>query len=504
MIQPVPTIGVQNFGQVPDGRRERRRKLMVRLVFAIYWLLIFEGVLRKWVVPQFNRELFFIRDPLVVWVYLLALSGRMRPQRSVFLIVGLVFSVICLPLVVLQFASSPYIHSWLLSAYGWRNYFFYFPLAFLIARYFRPQDFEYLMRWTLILVIPIALIVYVQFRSPSTAPINQGIGTGEGETYSNGGYALGLVRTYGTFTSSTGQTVFTGSVMAMLLAAWLRPKAKRPLQGVLLVAATGAGVTCLALSGSRGAMVEVGIIFAASIPAVLLMAGRSLAFQKIFIPILVVAVGAILATAVFPLAVEAITSRWRSAGYTENQAYGAGGIFGRAVYDLGSFRFLLASTPPQGYQLGLGGNAAGVLSGKGLSGESYYDPRLLSFGRREEVAVESDWGRQIIELGGTLGLLFIAFRVAFVIWLGKEAVGATVRSGDPLPLLLFVFIGIHLFGSQITGHGTVNGYAWLFAGFCMSINRRSGTGLPGQVRSLQRFKLTPRTGGLGRPQVAHS
>src|SRR5580704_7489437 len=104
MTRAAPTISVQDSRQLPDSRWERRRKRIVHLVFAIYWLLVFEGVLRKWVAPHFNRELLFIRDPLVVWVYYLSLSGRMRPLRSNFLAVGLAFSVIALPLAVLQFA----------------------------------------------------------------------------------------------------------------------------------------------------------------------------------------------------------------------------------------------------------------------------------------------------------------------------------------------------------------------------------------------------------------
>ncbi len=495
MTQAFSTMGLQNFTQLADQRWESRRKRITHLIFAIYWLLIFEGVLRKWVAPHFARELFFIRDPLVAWVYYLALSERMQLQRSIFLIMGLVFGVICVPLVFLQFASSPYVHSWVLSVYGWRNYFFYFPLAFVIAKHFKAKEFEVLMRWTLILAIPIAVVVYFQFQSPATAPINQGIGTGE-EVYRNAGVALNRVRTYGTFTSSPGQGAFISSVLAMLLAVWLRPNNKRPLQGLALLAATAAVLSCLALSGSRGAMVAAGIIFAAAVAAALLVAGRTLAFQKLFIPLLLLTGGIFLAPVVFPQAVEAFRLRWVGAGYDEQTAYGGGGILGRAIYELGSFRFLLASTPPQGYQLGIGGNAGGI-SGASSQNNTTVDPRLISFGSTERGAAESDWGRQVIELGPVLGLLFIVFRVAFVIWLGQEAVAATVRSSDPLPLILFAFIGVDLFSGQITGHGTVNGYAWLFAGFCMSINRRGADSNQSRKERISRWNLSPGSAGLG-------
>jgi hypothetical protein len=505
MTQVVSPSSVQNVRAAPETRRELRKKRIVQLVFVIYWLLVLEGALRKWVTPHFSRELFFIRDPFVLWVYGLALIGHLRPQKSIFLVVGMVFSVVCLPLAVLQYASSPYIQSWLLSGYGWRNYFFYLPLAFLIAKYFSAQDFERLMRWTLILAIPVGLLVYVQSRSPAFAPINQGIGTGSEEVYGNGGVAGSVVRTYGTFTSSPGQGAFIGSVVAMLLTAWLRSRAKRPLRGMLLVAATAGGATCLAVSGSRGAIVQAGIIFVASIVATLLASGSSLALQKLLIPVIFLAAGIMLAPIVFPQAVDALMARFQRASYTEVNNYGSSGILGRAVYEMGSFRYLLASTPPQGYQLGLGGNAGGVIGQKRSAGSNYYDPRLIPFGKIEIAAVESDWGRNIVELGPTLGLLFIVFRVAFVIWLAKEAIVATIRSNDPLPLLLFAFVGVYLFNGQITGHGTLNGYGWLFAGFCMSINRSSAGGrVAARSRSSRRFEMIGRAGnvvGLG-PQIA--
>jgi hypothetical protein len=505
MTPTISGISVVNFRSLPVNRQERRRKLIVRLVFVIYWLLILEGVLRKWVVPHFSRELFFIRDPFVLWVYCVALIGRMRPQRSIFLIVGLIFSLVCIPLAVLQFINSPYVRSWILSAYGWRNYFFYLPLAFLIAKYFRPQEFERLMRWTLLLAIPIAMLVFLQFRSPAYAPINQGTGTGE-EAYNNPGVAFSLVRTYGTFTSGPGQGAFIGSVVAMLLALWLRPTTKRPLRGIWLLAASAGGACCLALSGSRGEVVAAGIIFVAAIAAALLISGRNLALQKIFIPILLLVVGVLLAPLVFPKAVDAFITRWQTAGYAETEQFGRGGIFSRAIYEIGSFRFLLGSTPAQGYQLGIGGNAGGAISKSKTRSSEFYDSRLLLLGVRERQAIESDWGRQIAELGPVLGLLFIVFRLAFVIWLGKESVAATVRSNDPLPLVLFAFIGLYLFYGQITGHGSLNGYAWLFAGFCMSINRRRLDGsVAEQMRPLRRFKRSGSVTCVGRePQIARS
>jgi hypothetical protein len=84
---------------------------------------------------------------------------------------------------------------------------------------------------------------------------------------------------------------------------------------------------------------------------------------------------------------------------------------------------------------------------------------------------EDDWSRNIVELGPILGLLYICLRIAIVAWLVKGAITATRRTNNPMPMLMIGFIGIILLYGQITGQGSVNGYGWIFAGFCMAANR---------------------------------
>src|ERR1700722_17363229 len=91
----ISTTGSRQSGPIPDSAAEKRRKALIRSIFAIYWLLIFEGAIKKWIAPHYTRELYFIKDPFLLWTYWLAVSGRMRPLRSKFLIIGLVFGVVC-------------------------------------------------------------------------------------------------------------------------------------------------------------------------------------------------------------------------------------------------------------------------------------------------------------------------------------------------------------------------------------------------------------------------
>jgi hypothetical protein len=50
-----------------------------RLIWLYLWLLVFEGVFRKWVLPQFSAPLLLIRDPVVLLIYLSALRARIFP-----------------------------------------------------------------------------------------------------------------------------------------------------------------------------------------------------------------------------------------------------------------------------------------------------------------------------------------------------------------------------------------------------------------------------------------
>ena len=111
---------------------------------------------------------------------------------------------------------------------------------------------------------------------------------------------------------------------------------------------------------------------------------------------------------------------------------------------------------------GIGGSGRGATHGIGLSPEA-----------REGLqwAGEDEWKRIIYEIGPILGMMYIAFRVLLVVWLFRCAMKAVNRTSNPLPLLLIAFIG-PIFAVWYINHiGSVHGYGFLFAGFCMAANQ---------------------------------
>src|SRR5205807_4342781 len=53
-----------------------------RLIYLYLFLLIIEGALRKWIVPQFSNPLLLVRDPVVLMIYLLAWRAHIFPRNA--------------------------------------------------------------------------------------------------------------------------------------------------------------------------------------------------------------------------------------------------------------------------------------------------------------------------------------------------------------------------------------------------------------------------------------
>jgi len=439
---------------------ERSRRQIVALVLVFYLLLIFEGALRKWVLTSYGQLLFFIRDPVVLLIYWLALRRSFFPRGSIMLGTGVVLGVVGLLVAATQAVGvAAGIDKWpLLAAYGWRNYFLYIPLPFVIAQVMEQRDLQRIAKLTFLLAVPIAMLVVLQFRSPLDSPINVGFGATLAEQFHGLAVDQFHTRPMGTFTSDVGQTHFTVSGFAFLIALWVAPAARRYLKLWQLVIATCALLTCLALSNSRGAMVTTGIVLITAVVSGAIVGKSGSAARAILIPLTLAVGAAVLYPIVFPEGYATFTNRWLQAQAVESQQF-SGGIFGRAFYPFYDFFSLMSSTPLTGYGLGLAGNASLTL-GVTIPGFTGW--------------AESDWARHIVDLGPIVGVVFIFYRIALFGWLAKCCLAGARAGGLQLPLLLFIFCGTDLLYGQLTGHGTVNGYAWLFAGFALAAANAQG------------------------------
>jgi hypothetical protein len=242
----------------------------------------------------------------------------------------------------------------------------------------------------------------------------------------------------------------------------MTPAIRSDMKGVGLVAATCGTLSMLALSGSRTAVMWSALIAVVAIVTALLASKRRSPVPMLLAP----AAGVFLAVVVLPLAypdaITAFQDRWQDAQKSEVVTHGKGGVFSRALNDLFLFKYLMTDEHLEGYQMGIGGNAAYLM---GLR-----DTMMHLETYHEGFAIESEWGRHVADMG-VMGVLFIVYRIAFVAWLFYLAARATIRTGNAHPMMLFGFAGLLLFNGQITGQGAQNGFAWLFVGFTLAVCR---------------------------------
>ena len=428
----------QNKSETLNPQKEKTRKRIVKCILAIYWLLIFEGALRKWAFPQYHQIIFFVRDPVALLVYFLALRNNIF-NRDPFLSTGILISIAFIPLIFIQ-ATFLNMNPFTLI-YGWRMYFFYLPLAFVIKDAFNAEDIYKLIRQTLYIAIPLSALVYFQYLSPPDSFIN--IGYGAGKAFVVSGL---IVRTTGTFTFTAGQTFFASSLMAMLIFVWLYHKRYPLLSLTWLIIATVASIATLLLTGSRTAFFMTGLIVATTFTGLFLTNDIKLKFTGTILLAFLLLIGTAMFLGPFKESLEALGTRFAQAEQSE------GSVIGRAIAPLIIFTRYITATPVIGYGLGYG-------TGGGS---------LLATGKASLVLAEDEWSRVIMEAGPGFGIIYILYRMIFTLGLAKLAIKSARIENNLLPIIFLGFIGFILFNGQISHQGTIQGYTWIFVGMVMA------------------------------------
>ncbi|VVM06539.1 hypothetical protein MAMC_01137 [Methylacidimicrobium cyclopophantes] len=448
-------------------RAERNRLLLVRLITWIYWLLIFEGAIRKWLLPNYQKLLFFLKDPLVLLAYLLAarIEFWSRPSPMLLLAAPLALIGALIGIFGILQDQSP-----IMILYSWRNYFLYIPLAFLCERVLSAKEIEAIAKRTLFLSVLVAPLCLLQAHAPASSPLNAGLGEGE-NAFENLGVYGEIERASGTFSSSIGQSLFVGSCVAFLLSFWLRRPSERPIGPTAVWVVTLGVLVNLLLSGSRSAYLGAAVSVCAGLAAFASAGQLRRAIGTLMALVVAVGISGVLAAVAFPDVIEAMATRWTGA----NEGEGGFLMTSRIAYDMTQFWRVRDDTPLWGFGLGSASNAAGRL---GMA-ELPYD-------------AEADWTRHIAELGPVIGLFYMLYRFGLLAYLGVRSWKAARRLRSPLPMLLLSFIAPTLFYGLLTGQGTANGYGWLFVGFCFAASR-----LPKQAQLARDVgvRASPRSGG---------
>lgn len=405
-------------------------------LYIILW--IFEGALRKWILPSLATPLLIVRDPIAIYLIIKAINLNVKFLNT-YVVIGLICTLFGLA-ITLTFGHA----NLFVGLYGARIMLIHFPLIFIIGAVLTKEDVFSIGRFLLWTNLIVTLIVYLQFTSPQSAFINVGIG-GEGSAGFSG--AMGYSRPSGTFSFISGLSIFYTAVSVFVFYFWL---SKTPCSKILLLASTVALVIALPLTISRGAVVAVAIVglFAIIASATTPQMIFKVVVVSIFFSFMIYFLQKY--STIFSLGSDVFMDRVETA----NNATAGGGlkdsIFLRIVNDLFDPIFQLFAQPMFVGNLGMGTNAgAQMLTGKN---EGF-------------LIAETEFGR----LGGEQGIIFGGGLILLRIWLAVTIAVQSFRLPSEEKLLPFILCGAAcaaIFQGQ-WAQPTVLGYAIIMAGLVM-------------------------------------
>ncbi len=412
-----------------------------RLIWLYFWLLLIEGALRKWVLPQLSNPLLIVRDPVVLLIYVLAIRDRVFPHNAWVLSLAVIGF---LSLAVSFIALWPYLppsRIALVSGFGFRANFLHLPLIFLMPRVLRPEDVKRIGWWSLLLLVPMSLLMVAQFRAAPDALLNR-TASGEGEMMLA---ALGKVRTAATFSFVVGVVAYFALATGFLVWGALK---RNVYKSWLLFAAGIALLIGIAVSGSRSVVGACAVVVSSLLLVLFLRPGAVNRFGQALL-VTVILGFVVTKTPVFKEGLNVLSTRFSDVAESEEQSI-AVGLISRVFEGFSESVHAFPNAPFFGYGLGIGTNAGAKL----LTGQNTF---LLS---------EGEWARLILESGPVLGLAFLLWRCGVAVRIGLLCL-QSVRRGNVLPLLLFSSGGLPLMNGQF-GPPTILGFAVFTTGLALA------------------------------------
>ncbi|MEO6520471.1 MAG: hypothetical protein ABIN91_02265 [Mucilaginibacter sp.] len=376
-------------------------------IWLYFFLLIFEGALRKWFLPGLATPLLIVRDPIALYIIIAAWQRKIIPSDPGLIwmtIIGF-FSI----LTALCFGHG----SLLVAAYGARILLLHFPLIFIIGSVFQRDDVVKIGIVILIIAIPMTFLIAAQFYSPQSAWVNRGLGGDmKGAGFSG---ALGYMRPPGTFSFTTGNSQFYSLVTCFVFYFLLNSK---EINRILLIASAFCLLAAIPLTISRSVFFQV--IVTSLFVVIASIRNSKYIMKVIFGGLLLFAALAVLSQySFFQTATEAFTARFTNASASEG---GVEGTFldrylGGMLTAIGNG--FSGKLPFLGYGIGMGTNVAS----------------MFLQGRRGFFVSEEEWGRIIAELGPIMGLGVIAIRVSLTFKIIRAGY-KRLNQGDSLTWLL--------------------------------------------------------------------
>jgi len=107
----------------------------IKIAIWLYFLLwIFEGALRKWILPGLATPLLVVRDPIAIYIIIKAFTGNVKFING-YIVVSFIITILAF-IVTLTFGHG----NIFVGLYGARIMLLHFPLIFIIGSVFTKED----------------------------------------------------------------------------------------------------------------------------------------------------------------------------------------------------------------------------------------------------------------------------------------------------------------------------------------------------------------------------
>lgn len=140
-------------------------------IIFFYVYMIIEGILRKWLLPDFQTQIYFLKDFFLIFIYSLALKQKIFFKNKIsklIIIFAIFFSIV-------GFLGHEWNNIGLLSyLMGIRSYFLYLPLTILVMNLFTIADIIKFFKVNLFFIIPYIILTLLQNFSETNSIINSG------------------------------------------------------------------------------------------------------------------------------------------------------------------------------------------------------------------------------------------------------------------------------------------------------------------------------------------
>ncbi len=403
---------------------------------------MFEGGLRKWILPGLASPLLIIRDPIAIIIWFLSIKRNLL-KFNIYILIFISVSLFSIPLAIYFGHGNLGV-----AIYGARIFILHFPLIFIIGNAFSYRDVVKLGKIVMYMILPMTAIISLQFFTPQSSFINRAVGGSD--SGSGFGGAAGYFRPSGLFSFTSGNVMYYCLANSYLFFFALS-KTKYFNYLSLSVFAIGF-IIGMPFCISRSLLFQIGISLIFAIIAFSKDSKILLQILKVFLIVIILYL--VLSNfSFFQISTAAFTERFTSANENEGGLHGVfidrflGGLFGAVFSD--------KPAPYFGYGIGLGTNVGAQVT-TGTVGF------LLD---------EGEWGRIIGELGLVLGLIIIINRIALGLDLLIRAYKC-VSKQNLLPWFLMSWGLLNIFQCQL-GQPTALGFTVMIGGLAMASLKHS-------------------------------